>query len=214
MNIQKINTDIELNQFFYASGSSTSGWSHYFYLKPFMYRIDCFYPHNYKSIQEYKSKIDNHVSFYEVEARGLSQNSPYPQLDNGNIYDKLFHYSYLDLKWDYIQNQFYDTVLNNKYFDFWGSEIDYQPTKTIFGGENWKLIVDVTIDGKRKHKEITGNNTYPEGFTFFETFLRDYNDKAIYHPVTQNIKNPDLEEESLSIVDKSWIEKLKKFFKY
>ena len=59
MNIQKINTDIELNQFFYASGTGSSGWSHYFYLKPFMYRIDCFYPHNYKSIKEYKSKIDN-----------------------------------------------------------------------------------------------------------------------------------------------------------
>ena len=61
-------------------------------------------------------------------------NLPYPQLDNGNIYDKLYHYSSLEVGWDYIQNQFYDTVLDNKYFDFWGAELDYQPNQEIFGG--------------------------------------------------------------------------------
>ena len=191
MNIQNTNTEVELNQFFYVNGTGTSGWSHYFYLKPFMYRIDSFYFHNYKGIQDYKLKIDNHFSFYEIEAKGLSHNSPYPQLDNGNIYDKLFHYSYHELKKDYLQNQFYNTILNNKYFDFWGAEIDYQPSETIFGGENWELIIDVTINGKRKHKEITGDSNYPEGFSLFEKFLAEYNSKATFHPVKQNIKNPN-----------------------
>ena len=48
------------------------------------------------------------------------------------------------------------------------------------------LIVDITIDGKRKHKEITGYSTYPEGFTFFETFINDYDNKAVINPVLQN----------------------------
>ena len=42
----------------------------------------------------------------------------------------------LELDWDYIQNQFYDTVLNNKYFDFWGAELDYQPKNEVYGGEH------------------------------------------------------------------------------
>ena len=155
-----------------------------------MYRIDSYFSHTYRSIQEYKSKIDHGVSFYEPESKGLSMNLPYPQLDNGNIYDKLYFYSSLELDWDYIQNQFYDTVLNNKYFDFWGAEVDYQPKQEVFGGEHWKLIVDITIDGKRKHKEITGYSSYPEGFTFFETFINDYDNKAVINPVLQNTLKP------------------------
>ncbi len=195
MNSQK--QEIELNQFFFLRGSGTTSWSHYFYLKPIMYRIDSYFSHTYKSIQEYKSKIDQGVSFYEPESKGLSMNLPYPQLDNGNIYDKLYFYSSLVLDWDYIQNQFYDTVLNNKYFDFWGAELDYQPKQEVFGGEHWKLIVDITIEGKRKHKEITGYSAYPEGFTFFETFLNDFDDKAELILKKQNINNEDFAEEDL-----------------
>ena len=189
MNSQK--QEIELNQFFFLRGSGTTSWSHYFYLKPVMYRIDSYFSHTYKSIQEYKSKIDHGVSFYEPESKGLSMNLPYPQLDNGNIYDKLYHYSSLELDWDYIQNQFYDTVLNNKYFDFWGAELDYQSKQEVFGGEHWRLIVDITIEGKRKHKEITGYSAYPEGFTFFETFLNDYDNKSLSKPIHQSITNPN-----------------------
>ena len=189
MNSQK--QEIELNQFFFLRGSGTTSWSHYFYLKPVMYRIDSYFSHTYKSIQEYKSKIDHGVSFYEPESKGLSMNLPYPQLDNGNIYDKLYHYSSLELDWDYIQNQFYDTVLNNKYFDFWGAELDYQSKQEVFGGEHWRLIVDITIEGKRKHKEITGYSAYPEGFTFFETFLNDYDNKSLSKPIHQSIANPN-----------------------
>jgi len=188
--------DIELNQFFFLRGSGANFWSHYFYLKPIMYRIDSYFSHTYKSIQEYKEKIDQGVSFYESESKGLSMNLPYPQLDNGNIYDKLYYYSSLELDWDYIQNQFYDTVLNNKYFDFWGAELDYQPNQEIFGGEHWRLIVDVTIEGKRKHKEITGHSAYPEGFVFFETFLNDFDNQAVPVSKKQNIKNEDLVEEN------------------
>ena len=162
-----------------------------------MYRIDSYFSHTYKSIQEYKSKIDQGVSFYEPESKGLSMNLPYPQLDNGNIYDKLYFYSSLELDWDYIQNQFYDTVLNNKYFDFWGAELDYQPKQEVFGGEHWKLIVDITIEGKRKHKEITGYSAYPEGFTFFETFLNDFDNKAESILKKQNINSEDFAEEDL-----------------
>ena len=183
--------EIELNQFFFLRGSGANFWSHYFYLKPVMYRIDSYFSHTYKSIQEYKSKIDQGISFYEPEPKGLSMNLPFPQLDNGNIYDKLNYYSSLELDWDYIQNQFYDTVLNNKYFDFWGAELDYQPKQEVFGGEQWKLIVDINIEGKRKHKEITGYSAYPEGFTFFETFLNDYDSKSLIMPVHQSISNPN-----------------------
>ena len=182
---------IELNQFFFLRGKGNHFWSHYFYLKPVMYRIDCFFSHTPKSIKEYKSKIDEGESFYEPEPKGLSMNLPYPQLDNGNIYDKLYYYSCLELEWDYIQNQFYDTVLNNKYFDFWGAELDYQPTPKVFGGEHWRLIVDITIEGKRKHKEITGYSSYPDGFTFFETFLNDFDTKSRHIPIVQNIYNPE-----------------------
>ena len=189
--------EIELNQFFFLRGSGSTSWSHYFYLKPVMYRIDSYFSHTYRSIQEYKSKIDQGVSFYEPESKGLSMNLPYPQLDNGNIYDKLYFYSSLELDWDYIQNQFYDTVLNNKYFDFWGAELDYQPQQEVFGGEHWKLIVDITIEGKRKHKEITGYSAYPEGFTFFETFLNDFDNKAELILKKQNINSEDSAEENL-----------------
>ena len=189
--------EIELNQFFFLRGSGSTSWSHYFYLKPVMYRIDSYFSHTYRSIQEYKSKIDQGVSFYEPESKGLSMNLPYPQLDNGNIYDKLYFYSSLELDWDYIQNQFYDTVLNNKYFDFWGAELDYQPQQEVFGGEHWKLIVDITIEGKRKHKEITGYSAYPEGFTFFETFLNDFDNKAELILKKQNINSEDFAEENL-----------------
>ena len=182
---------IELNQFFFLRGKGNHFWSHYFYLKPVMYRIDCFFSHTPKSIKEYKSKIDEGESFYEPESKGLSMNLPYPQLDNGNIYDKLYYYSCLELEWDYIQNQFYDTVLNNKYFDFWGAELDYQPTPEVFGGEHWRLIVDITIEGKRKHKEITGYSSYPEGFAFFETFLNDFDTKSRHIPIVQNIYNSE-----------------------
>ena len=164
-----------------------------------MYRIDSYFSHTYKSIQEYKSKIDQGISFYEPEPKGLSMNLPYPQLDNGNIYDKLYHYSSLELDWDYIQNQFYDTVLNNKYFNFWGAELDYQPKQEVFGGEHWKLIVDITLEGKRKHKEITGYSAYPDGFTFFETFINDYDTRAIYKNIQQNIQNLDFIEKENSI---------------
>jgi len=187
--------EIELNQFFFLRGSGTTSWSHYFYLKPVMYRIDSYFSHTHKSIQEYKSKIDQGVSFYEPESRGLSMNLPYPQLDNGNIYDKLYHYSSLELDWDYIQNQFYDTVFNNKYFDLWGAELDYQPKNEILGGEHWKLIVDITIEGKRKHKEITGYNTYPNGFSFFETILNDYNDRAKILDIKQNTESYNFDHE-------------------
>lgn len=183
--------EIELNQFFFLRGKGNHFWSHYFYLKPVMYRIDCFFSHTPKSIKEYKSKIDEGESFYEPESKGLSMNLPYPQLENGNIYDKLYYYSCLELEWDYIQNQFYDTVLNNKYFDFWGAELDYQPTPKVFGGEHWRLIVDITIEGKRKHKEITGYSSYPDGFTFFETFLNDFDTKSRHIPIVQNIYNPE-----------------------
>ena len=162
-----------------------------------MYRIDSYFSHTYKDIQDYKSKIDQGVSFYEPESKGLSMNLPYPQLDNGNIYDKLYYYSSLELDWDYIQNQFYDTVLNNKYFDFWGAELDYQPKQEVFGGEHWKLIVDITIEGKRKHKEITGYSAYPEGFTFFETFLNDFDNNAELILKKQNINSEDFAEENL-----------------
>ena len=189
--------EIELNQFFFLRGSGSTSWSHYFYLKPVMYRIDSYFSHTYRSIQEYKSKIDQGVSFYEPESKGLSMNLPYPQLDNGNIYDKLYFYSSLELDWDYIQNQFYDTVLNNKYFDFWGAELDYQPQQEVFGGEHWKLIVDITIEGKRKHKEITGYSAYPEGFTFFETFLNDFDNKAELILKKQNINSEDFSVENL-----------------
>lgn len=189
--------EIELNQFFFLRGSGSTSWSHYFYLKPVMYRIDSYFSHTYRSIQEYKSKIDQGVSFYEPESKGLSMNLPYPQLDNGNIYDKLYFYSSLELDWDYIQNQFYDTVLNNKYFDFWGAELDYQPKQEVLGGEHWKLIVDITIEGKRKHKEITGYSAYPEGFTFFETFLNDFDNKAELILKKQNINSEDFSEENL-----------------
>ena len=182
---------IELNQFFFLRGKGNHFWSHYFYLKPVMYRIDCFFSHTPKSIKEYKSKIDEGESFYEPESKGLSMNLPYPQLDNGNIYDKLYYYSCLELEWDYIQNQFYDTVLNNKYFDFWGAKLDYQPTPEVFGGEHWRLIVDITFEGKRKHKEITGYSSYPDGFTFFETFLNDFDTKSRHIPTVQNIYNPE-----------------------
>jgi len=191
--------EIELNQFFFLRGSGANFWSHYFYLKPVMYRIDSYFSHTYKSIQEYKSKIDQGISFYEPESKGLSMNLPYPQLDNGNIYDKLYHYSSLELDWDYIQNQFYDTVLNNKYFNFWGAELDYQPKQEVFGGEHWKLIVDITLEGKRKHKEITGYSAYPDGFTFFETFINDYDTRAIYKNIQQNIQNLDFIEKENSI---------------
>ena len=191
--------EIELNQFFFLRGSGANFWSHYFYLKPVMYRIDSYFSHTYKSIQEYKSKIDQGISFYEPEPKGLSMNLPYPQLDNGNIYDKLYHYSSLELDWDYIQNQFYDTVLNNKYFNFWGAELDYQPKQEVFGGEHWKLIVDITLEGKRKHKEITGYSAYPDGFTFFETFINDYDTRAIYKNIQQNIQNLDFIEKENSI---------------
>ena len=183
--------EIELNQFFFLRGSGANFWSHYFYLKPIMYRIDSYFSHTYKSIQEYKSKIDQGASFYEPKSKGLSMNLPFPQLDNGNIYDKLYYYSLLELDWDYIQNQFYDTVLNNKYFNFWGAELDYQPKNEVFGGEHWRLIVDITIENKRKHKEIAGYSTYPEGFTFFETFLNDFDTKSSHIPITQNIHNPE-----------------------
>ena len=189
--------EIELNQFFFLRGSGSTSWSHYFYLKPVMYRIDSYFSHTYKDIQDYKSKIDQGVSFYEPESKGLSMNLPYPQLDNGNIYDKLYYYSSLELDWDYIQNQFYDTVLNNKYFDFWGAELDYQPKQEVFGGEHWKLIVDITIEGKRKHKEITGYSAYPEGFTFFETFLNDFDNNAELILKKQNINSEDFAEENL-----------------
>jgi hypothetical protein len=182
---------IDLNQFFFLRGKGNHFWSHYFYLKPVMYRIDCFFSHTPKSIKEYKSKIDEGESFYEPESKGLSMNLPYPQLDNGNIYDKLYYYSCLELDWDYIQNQFYDTVLNNKYFDFWGAELDYQPKLEVFGGEHWRLIVDITLEGKRKHKEITGHSSYPDGFTFFETFINDFDTKSRHIPITQNTLNPD-----------------------
>lgn len=181
--------EIELNQFFFLRGSGANFWSHYFYLKPVMYRIDSYFSHTYKSIQEYKSKIDQGISFYEPEPKGLSMNLPYPQLDNGNIYDKLYHYSSLELDWDYIQNQFYDTVLNNKYFDLWGADLDYQPNQEIFGGEHWRLIVDVTIERKRKHKEITGNNSYPDGFDYFLSIINDINTKAKIINIKQNILN-------------------------
>jgi hypothetical protein len=196
--------EIELNQFFFFRGSGANFWSHYFYLKPVMYRIDSYFSHTYKSIQEYKSKIDKGISFYEPESKGLSMNLPYPQLDNGNIYDKLYHYSSLELDWDYIQNQFYDTVLNNKYFDFWGAELDYQPNQEIFGGEHWKLIVDITTEGKRKHKEITGYSVYPEGFAFFESILTDFNDKAQLIQISQNIENPHTHEQ---IKEKSFMKR-------
>ena len=207
MNSQK--QEIELNQFFFLRGSGTTSWSHYFYLKPVMYRIDSYFSHTHKSIQEYKSKIDQGVSFYESESRGISMNLPYPQLDNGNIYDKLYHYSSLELDWDYIQNQFYDTVFNNKYFDLWGAELDYQPKNEILGGEHWKLIVDITIEGKRKHKEITGYSAYPDGFTFFETFLNDYDNKSLIKPVHQSIANPN--DLSLTQEHQSFWKKLIKF---
>ena len=201
---------IELNQFFFLRGKGNHFWSHYFYLKPEMYRIDCFFSHTPKSIKEYKSKIDEGESFYEPESKGLSMNLPYPQLDNGNLYDKLYYYSCLELEWDYIQNQFYDTVLNNKYFDFWGAELDYQPTPAVFGGEHWRLIVDITIEGKRKHKEITGYSSYPEGFAFFETFLNDFDAKSNYIPIVQNIQNP--KEIPLVISEESfWKRFLNKF---
>ena len=202
MNSQK--QEIELNQFFFLRGSGANFWSHYFYLKPVMYRIDSYFSHTYKSIQEYKSKIDQGISFYEPESKGLSMNLPYPQLDNGNIYDKLNYYSSLELEWDYIQNQFYDTVLNNKYFDFWGAELDYQPNQDIFGGEHWRLIVDITTEGKRKHKEITGHSAYPEGFAFFESILTDYNDKSQLIHTPQNIENPHLHEQ---IKEKSFMKR-------
>jgi hypothetical protein len=200
-----IRPEVELNQFFYLNGTGTQGWSHYFYLKPVMYRIDCFYSHTPSSIKEYKDKIDNNVSFYNSEARGLSSNLPYPQLDNNNIYDALYNYSSWELEWDYIQNQFYDTVLNNKYFDFWGTGLDYQPKdKEIFGGSHWRLIVDVTLDGKRKHKEITGYSSYPEGFAFFESILTDFNNNAQSIHISQNIEKTHSDQQ---IKEKSFIKR-------
>ena len=196
---------IELNRFLYLCGAGTRRWSHYFYQKPNMYRIDSFYSHTYSSILEYKSKIDQQESFYENDSRGLSMNLPYTQLDNGNIYDKLYYYSFLEFEWDYIQNQFYDTVLNNKYFDFWGADTEYRPTREIFGGNHWRLDIKVTIDGIKKHKEISGYEAYPEGFAFFETILNDFNDKAELVPITQNIKNPNANEDKR---EKSLIKRL------
>jgi hypothetical protein len=193
--MQILKPKIEINQFFFRNGTDTGGWSHYFYVKPFMYRIDCFYPHSNESIQEYKLKIDSNVSFYSSESLGLSEKTPYPQLDNGNIYDQLFHYSSFELDTKYIENQFYDIVLNNKYFDLWNSSNDYRPSQNIFGGRSWKLIVDVTIEEKKKHKEMIGYSSYPNGFIFFETLLHDFNNNSVQNPIRQNIKNPHYIEE-------------------
>lgn len=196
MNSQK--QEIELNQFFFLRGSGANFWSHYFYLKPVMYRIDSYFSHTYKSIQEYKSKIDQGVSFYELESKGLSMNLPYPQLDNGNIYDKLFYYSYLNLDQNFIQNQILEKILNNQYFDFWGAELNYEPEQEIYGGEHWRLILDITINGKRKHKEITGHNSFPDGFDQFYHVINNYNSKAIKLNIKQNIYNeyPELNKKS------------------
>lgn len=217
VDINSTRPEVELNQFFYLNGTGTQGWSHYFYLKPVMYRIDCFYSHTPSSIKEYKDKIDNNVSFYQAEARGLSSNLPYPQLDNNNIYDALFNYSSWELDWNYIQNQFYDTVLNNKYFDFWGSEFDYKPhDKDVFGGSHWRLIVDVTLDCKRKHKEINGYSSYPEGFDYFLTFINDYDAHAIRKNIQQNIENPTPVIKEKSFLKRFWrlIIKKQKRIKY
>lgn len=217
VDINNTRPEVELNQFFYLNGTGTQGWSHYFYLKPVMYRIDCFYSHTPSSIKEYKDKIDNNVSFYETEAKGLSSNLPYPQLDNNNIYDALFNYSSWELDWDYIQNQFYDTVLNNKYFDFWRSEFDYKPQdKEVFGGSHWRLIVDVTLDGKRKHKEINGNSSYPEGFDYFLAFINDFDAHATRKNIQQNIQNPTPTIKEKSFLKRFWrlIIKKQKRIKY
>ena len=82
-------------------------------------------------------------------------------------------------------------------------------TNEVFGGEHWKLIVDITIEGKRKHKEITGYSTYPDGFTFFETFLNDYDNKSLIKPVHQSIADPN--DLSLTQEHQSFWKKLIKF---
>ena len=154
-----------------------------------MYRIDSYFSHTYKSIQEYKSKIDQGVSFYEPNSKRLSMNLPYPQLDNGNIYDKLFYYSYLNLDQNFIQNQILGKILNNQYFNFWGAKLNYEPEQEIYGGEHWRLILDITINGKRKHKEITGHNSFPDGFDHFYQVIDSYNSNAIKLNIEQNINN-------------------------
>lgn len=161
--------------------------------------MNTFYPHDHKTILEFQNKIDNNISFYDDLATGLEPNStPYPQLENGNIYDALTAYNKREYTQEIINREFFDDVIGNKHFNIWGAENNYRPAINVHDGNIWNLLIDVKIVvgeiTKNPKKEISGYHVMPQGLnSFLEEFYFKHENKAVKIPTLQNIINPNLQ---------------------
>ena len=188
---------IELNKFFMSFGTGMSGYKNYFYKDSHMYRIDTIYHHDYESIQVFKNKIDKNETFFEdidlskMEPGYMPGATPYPHLSNGKMYDAMTCYTQRKLDQNYIDNQFYNTILSDVGFNFWNLSENFNPSYKIYDSVIWEVMINVNIQGINKSRTIGGYHIFPNEFVHLNRLLEDYEKNAISLKIKQNIEDTE-----------------------